>query len=133
LVRRQQANLLAVETKVGTVFEGFDALALQSQGSGNLSQWKGVRLAGYFNQQCAEHRECERQLQLNAQAAAGLCAEPKIATHAPHHILHYVEADATAGDLGNGILEREAWQEKEFEQFGLGKLFSDSRRRQILF
>ena len=106
---------------------------LQFQGPGDLSQWKGVRLAGHFHQQGAEDGERERQLKLNAQAAAGLFADSKIAAHAPDHVLHHVEADAAAGDLGDGFLEREARQEQELEQLGLGELFSDGRRRQFPF
>ena len=115
LVGGQQTDLLAVEMKVVAAFQGFDALARQFHGPGDLSQREGIGFAGHFHQQSAQHRERERQLQLNAQAAAGLGGDTKVAAHAPDHVLHHVQADAAAGDLGDGFLEREARQEQELQ------------------
>ena len=101
-------------------FQDFDVLPRQLQGAGDLGRGNGVRLTGDLDQQGAQDRERERQLQLDAQTAAGLGADTKVAAHAPDHVLHYVQADAAAGDFGDILLEREARQEQELEQLGFG-------------
>ena len=52
-------------------------------------------------------------------ASSRLRADPNHAADRPGHVLDDVEPDASAGDLGHGLLGREAWQKEEFEQLGL--------------
>ena len=108
-------------------FQHFDVLPLQLQGARNLRAGNRVRLAADLDQQGAQHRKRQRQLQLEAHAPAGLCADANVAAHAPDHVLNHVETDAATGDLRDSLLQREARQEKKLEQLGLGQLFRHRR------
>ena len=58
-----------------------------------------------------------------------------------HHVLHDVEPDAAAGDVGHRALRRETRQEQELQQLGLAESLGgfavdqasrDDRRAQLL-
>ena len=73
----------------------------QLERADDVRERKGVGLAGDLHQQRADDGERHRQLQLKARALARLRRDAHGAAHLLDHVLHDVEADAAAGDVGD--------------------------------
>ena len=115
-MRGDDADAAAVEGDVLMAFEQFDIRAAHVQRAVHVRERNGVRLARDFDEQAADHRQRERQLQLHARAEAGFVRDAHRAAHAFDDVVHRVEPDATARDLGDLIAQRKAGQQQEFEQ-----------------
>ena len=120
-VRLDQADELVVEQDVRLALELADLLAVDHQDAVDPAQGEGVGLAGDLDQQGTDDRDGDRQLEDEPRPLAGPAGDPDRAPHRMHHVLHDVEPDAAAGDLGDLLLGREAGQEEEVEQLGLAE------------
>ena len=122
LLRCEQTHGLVAKLEMMTPLQRFDFLARQFQRSGDLREWNSIRLTRDLDQQGAQDRERQRQLELEPRSPTWLRAGPNGPAHVLDHVLHYVQTDAAAGNLGHVSLQCEPGQEQELKQFGLGEL-----------
>ncbi len=119
--RVDQAHELIVEQDVRLPLEVADLRAVDHQDAVDPAEGEGVGLAGDLDQEGADDRDGDRQLEDEPRPLAGPAGDADRAAHRVHHALHDVEADAAAGDLRDLLLGREAGQEEEIEQLGLAE------------
>ena len=110
-MRSEQPDLLAAKMEMMPPFQRFNIFAPQFQRPRDLCKGNGIGFAAHLDQQGAQHRECERQLQLHTQAAPRLGVHPQRAAHVFDHRLHYVQTHPAPGELRHRLLERKAGQE----------------------
>ena len=72
------------------------------------AQGEGVGLAGDLDQQGADDRDGDRQLEDEPRPLAGPGGDADRAADRVHHAVHHVQPDAPAGDCGDRLLGREA-------------------------
>ena len=115
-----QPHGLVVHQEVLAAFELPDRRQREDQDAIDPVQREGVRLAGDRHEQGADDRHRDRQLEREPRPRAHLRRDSDEPADRPDHRLHHVEPDATPGDLGHRLLRREAGEEEEFEELGLG-------------
>jgi hypothetical protein len=114
-----QPHRPAIVAEVLVLLGLFDVFAAHGHGTQHVAQRECIGFARYFHEQRPHDRQRQRQLEMEVQAAAGLLGKPQATPHGTHHVLHGVEPDTAAGDLGNGLAHAETRQQQELEQLGL--------------
>ncbi len=87
----------------------------------HVHQRERIGLAADLDQQAADHRQRERQLQHEAHALPRLVEDPHRAAHALDHLVHGIEPDAAARHVGDLLAHREPRQQQEFQHLGIGQ------------
>ncbi len=119
LMRRDQPDLLAVEVEMLTALQDFDLLPRQFHRAHDMGERERIGLAGDLHQQRADHRQGQRQLQMEARAAAALGRNSHHPADLLDHVLDDIEPHAASRDFGDLVLHREARQKQELQQFVL--------------
>ena len=96
-----------------------DRVARHLEGADDVREREGIGLAADLDQQRPDHRQSERQLELEARPAPRLRHDADDPADLLDHVLDDVQADAAARYLGHALLHGEAGQEQELEQLDL--------------
>src|SRR5260221_7788892 len=121
-MRGDEPDLLVAEAEMLAAFDRFDLLARHFERAGDPHEREGIRFAADLDEQRAQDRKRERQLQLKLRAFPWLRRNPDAAANLLNHGLHDIEPDAAPGDLRDAFLHRKAGEEQELKQLRLGQL-----------
>ena len=120
-----QADRGSVAIEVLSPLDGADVVGTAEHDPIDAGEREGVGLAADLDEQRADHRHRDRQLQEKGRLPPRLRGHPDAAAHGLHHALHGVQAHPAARDLRDLVLGGEARQEEELEQFHVGELVGD--------
>src|SRR6266404_4315165 len=104
LVRRDQADRAAVQIEMRAALEQLDVALGELEGVLDVRERHGIRFGAHFHEQRARHRQRQWQLQLKAGPLAATGDDAHRAADLFEYILHHIESDSTAGNVGDRLL-----------------------------
>ena len=89
-MRGDEARAPAVEREMRLPFEHVDIVVRKFERAAHVRERERIRLAADLDEQAADHRQRERQLQHEAHARARFVEDPHRAAHAAHLSLIHI-------------------------------------------